>query len=182
MLENSATSKKLTGSIVVLVMLSVALCVTTFALVYSMISVNNNIFRTGSVSINLNDGKPVIEEHELAFAPGMTVQKEFFIENNSTGSVYYKIYFDNVEGGLADVLEITVADGDQILYRGTARELSRQGVQAAADELAIGERRALTVAFVFPEHAGNMAQNQILKFDLCADAVQTKNNPDRLFD
>lgn len=182
MSENHATSKKLTAGLILLVVLSSALCLTTFALVYSTISVENNIFKTGSIQINLNDGKPVIEEQEFRFEPSMTVEKEFFIENNSTWSVYYKIYFGNVEGGLADVLQITVSDGDKILYQGTANELSRAGVLAADDELAIGERRTLTVSFTFPEGAGNAAQDQILKFDLCADAVQTKNNPDRLFD
>ena len=83
---------------------------------------------------------------------------------------------------MADVLQITVSNGDKILYQGTANELSRADVLAADDELAIGERRTLTVSFTFPEGAGNAAQDQILKFDLCADAVQTKNNPDRLFD
>ena len=27
-------------------------------------------------------------------------------------SVYYRLYLDNVSGGLADMLEITVTDGD----------------------------------------------------------------------
>lgn len=176
------TTKKLMAGIVILIILSVALCTTTFALVYSMVSVDNNLFGTGSVNINLNDEKPVIEEREFQFEPGMTVQKEFFIENNSTWGVYYKIYFDHVEGGLADVLEITISDGEKVLYQGTANELNRDSVLAADDELAIGERRTLTVTFEFPESAGNAVQDQVLTFDLCADAVQTKNNPDRLFD
>ena len=83
MSENHATSKKLTAGLILLVVLSSALCLTTFALVYSTISVENNIFKTGSIQINLNDGKPVIEEQEFRFEPSMTVEKEFFIENNS---------------------------------------------------------------------------------------------------
>ena len=176
------TSKRLTIGIITLILLSLSLCITTVALVYAMISVDNNIFKTGSVKINVNDGRPVIEEHELAFAPGMTVSKDFFIQNDSSTSVYYKIYFDNVTGDLADVLEITIARGDKILYRGTASTLSKNNVSAADDELAIGERRTFTVSFAFSENADNTAQNQILSFDLCADAVQTKNNPDRSFD
>ena len=61
MSENNVTSKKLTAGIIILIILSIALCITTFALVYSTISVENNIFKTGSIQINLNDGKPVIE-------------------------------------------------------------------------------------------------------------------------
>ena len=108
MKDNSKTAKKLTGSIIAVVVLALCLCVTTFALVWATISVDNNLFHTGPVEIILNDGKPVIEEHEFLFEPGMMVKKDFFIENKSTRDVYYKLYFDNVGGGLADVLQITV--------------------------------------------------------------------------
>ena len=182
MRDNSKTAKRLTGSIIAVVVLALCLCVTTFALVWATVSVDNNLFHTGLVKINLNDGKPVIEEHEFLFEPGMTVKKDFFIENQSTADVYYKLCFDNVEGGLADVLEITVADGDRTLYQGTAAELNREAVGAADDILRLKERRELTVYFHFPEGAGNSAQNLTLTFDIFADAVQTKNNPNKLFD
>lgn len=180
--DNSKTAKKLTGSIIAVVVLALCLCVTTFALVWTTVSVDNNLFHTGTVKINLNDGKPVIEEHEFLFEPGMTVKKDFFLENESTWDVYYKLYFDNVNGGLADVLEITVQDGDRTLYQGTAAELNRTDVGTANDILRLNERRELTVCFHFPEEAGNSAQNLTLTFDMCADAVQTKNNPNKLFD
>ncbi len=179
--DNSKTAKKLTGSIIAVVVLALCLCITTFALVWATVSVDNNLFHTGTVKINLNDGKPVIEEHEFLFEPGMTVKKDFFIENESTCDVYYKLYFDNVNGGLADVLQITVKDGDRTLYQGTAAELNRTEVTAADDVLKIKERRELTVYFYFPADAANSTQNLTLTFDLCADAVQTKNNPNKLF-
>ena len=176
------TAKKLTGSIVTVVLLAICLCITTFALVWATVSVDNNLFHTGTVKINLNDGKPVIEEHGFLFEPGMTVKKDFFIENNATWDVYYKIYFDNVEGDLADVLEITIKDGDRVLYSGKATHLNRYGVRAADDTLKLKERRDLSVYFHYPESADNSTQNLTLSFDLCADAVQTKNNPNKLFD
>lgn len=182
MRDNSKTAKRLTGSIIAVVVLALCLCVTTFALVWATVSVDNNLFHTGLVKINLNDGKPVIEEHEFLFEPGMSVKKEVFLENESTADVYYRLYFDNVEGGLADVLEITVGDGERTLYHGTAAELNREAVGAADDILRLNERRELTVRFCFPEEAGNSAQNLSLTFDMCADAVQTKNNPNKLFD
>lgn len=178
--KNNPT-KKLTMGVAVIILLILCLCITTFAIVYSTVSVDNNLFNTGSVNINLNDGKPVIEEHEFLFEPGMTVKKDFFIENNSTWDVYYKIYFDNVEGGLADVIEVTVKDGDRVLYSGCAAQLTHNNVQAADDTLRLQERRSLTVYFHYPESAENRTQNLTLSFDLCADAVQTKNNPNKLF-
>ena len=179
-MKRDQASKRLFAGIALLVALSLCLCITTVALTYSIISVNNNIFKTGYVSINLNDGKPVIEDNEFIFEPGMTVEKEFFIKNNSTWNVYYKLYFVNVEGVLADQLKITISKEDKVLYSGLATELD-SSVLAADDELAIGEKRMLKVTFKFPETAGNGAQGQELKFDLRADAVQTKNNPERLF-
>ena len=162
--------------------LALCLTITTFALVYATVSVDNNLFHTGEVKINLNDGNPVIYEHEFLFEPGMTVKKDFFIENESTWAVYYKIYFDDIEGGLANVLDVTVTDGEKVLYSGKVNDLTRHNVTAADDTLEIGQRRNLTVFFHFPEAAGNEAQNLRLSFTLCAEATQTKNNPYRLFD
>lgn len=181
MSDKRTTRNKLTGSLITVVVLAVCLCITTFALVWEMLSVENNLFHTGNVQINLNDGKPVIKEHEFLFEPGMTVKKDFFIENESSGDVYYKLYCNHVSGGLADVLEITVRDGEKTLYQGTASSLTRAAAGAADDILRINERRELSVYFHFPAEAGNSAQAFDLTFDLCADAVQTKNNPQRLF-
>ena len=180
-MPETKTAKKLTGGIIAIVILAICLCITTFALVYATVSVENNLFRTGKVKINLNDGEPVIQEHEFLFEPGMTVIKDFFIENESTWDVYYKIYLDDVSGGLADVLEVTIKDGDKELYSGTANELTRQNVIAADDTLKIGQRRDLTVVFHYPESSGNDTQNLDLTFTMCTEATQTKNNPNKLF-
>ena len=179
--KKSKTVKKLTGSVIAVVILSICLCITTFALVYSTVAVENNLFHTGTVKINLNNGKPVIEEHEFLFEPGMTVEKEFFIENQSTWDVYYKLYFQDIEGGLADVLEVSVRDGERILFSGKATDLTKDKVGAVDDILKLNERRNLTVSFHFPEEAGNAAQHLYLTFTMGADAVQTKNNPKKLF-
>ena len=180
-MTKTKTTKKLTGGIVTIIVLAVCLGVTTVALVRAMVSVDNNLFHTGSVKINLNDGKPVIQEHEFLFEPGMTVKKDFFIENESTWDVYYRIYLDNVSGGLADVITVTIKDGEEILYFGTADKLTRQNAAAADDTLRIGQRRDLTVYFYFPKERGNDAQGLDLTFTMCAEATQTKNNPNKLF-
>ena len=176
------TGKKLTFSIAAAIALAVSLCITTYALFYATVTVEGNYFRTGSVSIDLNGGKHVIEAHEYLFEPGMTVEKPFYIENRSTWAVYYRIYFANIEGGLADVLDITILDGDKVLFAGKASALIRENVAAADDLLLIGERRDLTIRFHYPEDSTNETRNWELKFDLCADAEQEKNNPGRAFD
>lgn len=179
--NNNSTAKKLTGYIISVIILAVCLCITTIAIVLASVSVKNSFFQTGSIKINLNDGRSLIGENDYLFEPGMTVEKEFFIENKSTFEVYYKLYFNNVSGSLADVMEITIKDGDKVLYHGTPAELNRQDTAAADDSLRVNERRELTVLFHFPEEAGNAVQSKTLTFDFCADAVQTKNNPEKQF-
>ena len=48
--------------------------------------------------------------------------------------------------------------------------------------MGVGEKVWLTAVFHLSEDAGNAAQEKALCFELCADAVQTRNNPDKLFD
>lgn len=184
MKTKSNTSKKLTAGIATLVILLVCLCVTTYALVMVSVSVSGNYFQTGTVKINLNNSQPIISEHEFLFEPGMTVKKDFFVENMSTDSVYYRLYFEDISGGLADILEITITDGhnqDKVLYSGLITELTRDLVGAADDTLLLAERRDLSIYFHFPRGSGNDAQNLTLSFDMCAEAVQTRNNTAKTF-
>ena len=87
MSEKNKTAKKLTASVVAVIILAVCLCITTFALVYSTVAVDNNLFQTGEIKIDLNGGQPVITEHEYLFEPCMTVEKPFYIENQGTWDV-----------------------------------------------------------------------------------------------
>lgn len=175
------TGRRLFAAMAGIVLLLSCLCITTYALVMLSVSIDDNTFTTGTVKINLNDGNPVIREDEYLFEPGMTVSKTFFVENESTGSVYYKLYFTDVRGDLGDILQVTIRDGDQLLLSGTPNSLSRSAAPMA-EELAVGQRRDLTVTFHYPESAGNQTQQKTLSFRLTAEAVQTKNNPQQEFD
>lgn len=112
----------------------------------------------------------------------MTVEKGFFLENQSTWDVYYKLYFDDMEGGLSGILDVTIRSGDTVLFQGKAAALTKETVGAADDILKLNERRELTLSFHYPEEGGNSGQSLYFSFALKADAVQTKNNPNRLFD
>ena len=155
------------------IVLAVLLYVLAFMLFYTI----------EPVSINLNGGKSVIEVQDIPFMPGMTVEKPFYIGNEGSQSVYYKIYFDCVSGKLADVMEVTVLNGSTVLYEGTAESLTRDSVKAVDDILLSGERRYLTVKFHLPEDATFSGGKSVdMKFEFCVDAVRTKNNPDRSFE
>lgn len=181
MSETNKTARKLTGGVVTVILLLLCLGITTFALVYSMLRVDDNLFQTGIVKLNLNDGEPVIKEDEFLFEPGMRVQKTFFLKNESSCDVYYKLYFENVEGKLGDILDVTIKDQDETLYQGKLSSLTKEAVGPADDILKLQEQREFTILFYFPKETGNEAQNLGVSFDLSADAVQTKNNPERKF-
>lgn len=182
MAEKNPTARKLRRGIFAIVALSLCLFITSCALVWATITVDNNLYSTGAVRINLNDGKPVIEERDFIFEPGMTVEKSFFLENQGSCDVWYRIYFSNVNGGLSEVLNVEISNAEKALFTGRLEELTRDKVSAADDVLLLNERKQLTIRFTLPGDAGNNVQNQSLSFDIAAEAVQTKNNPDRLFD
>lgn len=179
--ESNRTIRRLMIALAVVVILAICLCVTTFALLYSMVTIDENVFSTGTVKINLNDEKPIIEADEFLFEPGMTVRKKFFIENESTDDVYYKIYFGNIDGALADVLDVTISyiNGGKVLYYGKARNLTVDN--SKSDVLYEDERRELYATFHFPKESRNDMQNAFLQFDMYATATQMRNNPKREF-
>lgn len=173
-------TKKMSISITVLVMLIVGLVTISFGLAYTIIKMENSSFQTGSIAIDLNNGEPVITADEFLFEPGMTVEKPFYIQNNGTWAVYYKLYFEQVDGSLGDVLDVTVIDNNgTTLLTGKLAAITRENAPSLEDVLEAGERRDLTIRFHFPEEAGNAMQSASLSFDLSAIAVQTKNNPDK---
>ena len=91
--DNSKTAKKLTGSIIAVIVLAICLCITTFALVWATVSVDNNLFHTGTVKINLNDGKPVIAPMgQPSGAIIKSIGENLNVMTLGDGTV---IYFDN---------------------------------------------------------------------------------------
>lgn len=180
--EYNRTGRRLTAHVLMVLALLICLGITTYALLIVSVSMPDNFFQTGSMELNLNDGKPVIEEYEFMFEPGMTVAKTFFVENKGTDSGFYRLYLRGVSGGLKDVLEVTLCDGEETLYRGTAEDFIKENVKTAEYALEAGERRYLEIIFHFPEEQGNTAQGRTLSFEICGELVQEKNNPDRLFE
>ncbi|MBQ8636456.1 MAG: hypothetical protein IJ423_00475 [Clostridia bacterium] len=174
--------RKLQINIVTLLLLCIGLCIASFAIAYVTISydVKNNYFHTGVIDIDLNGDKPIIgydeEDKNLYFAPGTTVTKEFYIRNNGSGDVFYKLYFEGIEGDLADVLEIEIYKKDPqktVLLEGTIKNSELK----IADELKAGHTQNLFAQFHWPESADDdRYKGGVLKFDISALAVQTKNN------
>lgn len=173
--------KKLTVMIVTVVLLSIGLTLTSFALATSIAQVRNNRFAMSmGVELTINDGKPVVDVTNMVFAPGETYQSEFPIANLGTFDVWYRVYFTDVEGVLKDYITVTIKEADgTVLCKGTMSELGSNKV--AVSSLAAGEKKTLTIEFYFSSEAGNTAQGQSVSFNITANATQKQNNPDKDF-
>lgn len=172
----------LTTSIVTIIILAACLCVTSFVLIHATLTSRGNLFSTGTVKINLNGGETILREDEFLMDSGMGIEKDFYVENLSDCGVWYRLYFEHVEGELSQYLDVKILDQETILASGKMFELTREKVSAYDQPLESGEKKILTLSLQLPEDVGNEAMGQFLIFDFGIEAVQTRNNPDKKFD
>ena len=180
--RSNQTKKRAVTSIIAIIVLVCMLVVTTYALIASFVSVDNNLFQTERVEIELNGGKTVFDGADMNVEPGHALIREFTVENKGTADVHVRLYLENVQGPLQEVLTFAIYDGDQLLFRGTADELTRESPCVSDSPLKVGESRTLTAIVTMDASAGNVYQNGGITFDMTADAVQSKNNPDKSFE
>ena len=173
--------KKLTVMIVTVVLLSLGLAITSFALASCIAQVRNNRFAMSmGVELAINDGQPVVDVTDMVYEPGGTYVSEFSIANLGTFDVWYRVYFTDVNGALKDYITVTIKEADgTVLCKGTMSELSSDKV--AVSSLAAGEKKTLTIEFYFSSEAGNAAQGQSVSFNITANATQKQNNPNKDF-
>lgn len=186
MMRNMIKNKRLQINVVTLLLLCIGLCITSFAISYTMIryEVENNYFQTGKIDIDLNGGAPIIPADKWLLEPGMTIEEDFTITNNGGWKVFYKLYFEEVSGKLGDVLEIKIykkGSPEIVLLSGKISELIDADRLNIASEIEKGETQTLTARFHFPEDAGDEYKGETLEFDMSAIAVQTKNNKNKEF-
>ena len=173
--------RKLNIMIVTVVLLSLGLTVTSFALASSIALVRNIRFTMSmGVELTINDGKPVVDVTDMVYEPGGTYVSEFPIANLGTFDVWYRVFFTDVNGALKDYITVTIKEADgTVLCKGTMSELSSDKV--AVSSLAAGEKKTLTIEFYFSSEAGNAAQGQSVSFNITANATQKQNNPNKDF-
>lgn len=162
----SKTADRIRKSLVVIIILTICLCLLTVFTAYAG-------YHEQSHSINLNDGIPVVEEYEYTFKPGMTIEKEFFIENPTGEALYYRLYFENLEGELKDYLEVTISDGKKTILKGRMKDLTKSTSPLAGNYLNSHEKKTLKMALYLSKTTDNKAQSTSIEFDLKATAVWT---------
>ena len=147
----------------------------TFVIKVAGLDADTVVISTADVSININDGAPILSQYEYDNWSG--VVEEFSITNDSTVSVYARLYLNNVSGSLADSVTVSVYDGDTnfgaVWNKGAGGRLFVE----LPNVLRIYERNDLTV--VFSVESGAHGEMQ---FELACDIVQTTNNPEHIYD
>lgn len=179
--ESERTGRKLALHLTVIALLLAMLTVTTWALVSSLVSVENNLFEMGTVCISLNDGQRVFDGSDMNVEPGHSLVRTFTVANTGTARAYYRLYLENITGTLKEALHFEIYDGQQLLFQGTAAELCQENPCQGGEPLEPGEVRVLTAVVKMEESAGNVFQDGGITFDMTAEAVQSKNNPQALF-
>ena len=169
-------NKKLQINVITLILLCLGLCITSFAMAMTIsYTIRDNYFKTGIIKVNLNDGNAIIDEDDPLFAPGMTVTKPFFIKNESSEAIYYKLNFTSVSGELSKVIVVTILDENDIeLESGTLHEFENN--KELVGSLSRSEKQDLKARFYFPESKGNEYKDKSVEFKMSAIAVQAKNN------
>ena len=157
------------------------LAVTSYAIIraYAQLS-GNKVTMSEGIELNINDGKPIINDSEIFYEPGGTYKKEFTVENLGTMDVWYRVYPTDVQGALKDYITVTVKQQDGvILYQGGMSDASYN--KAIAASLSAGEKKTLYLELYFASGADNSAQAQSVSFDVTVNATQKQNNPDKDF-
>ena len=179
--KSKGTKKRIYISIAAAAVMFVMLAVTTYSLILSLLSVEDNLFETAQVQLELNNGQTVFNGDDMNIEPGHSIVRDFTVENKSTVEVYYRLYLENVSGPLRDTLTFEIYDGSTLLFSGRADDMTRESPCVDSNPLAAGEVRTLTAVVKMSESASSEYQTASVSFDISADAVQARNNPDRLF-
>lgn len=157
-------SDHITNHLFFIVALVFLLCLVTIRIAYADL-------KGANYSINLNDGKPVIDEENFEFFPGVTVERDFFIENMGDKALYYKLFFSNIEGNLGEYLEIKITEDGKTVIEGKLTDYQKSNKNILKRRLEAYEKKKLHITFSLPTDVENAAKDETVEFDLKALAV-----------
>ncbi len=160
-------ANELKNRLFIIIMLTLCLWIFIFSYSYATLD-------TGTHKLNLNDGKPVVEE--LNFAPGTIIEREFFVENISDQTIDFRLYFDELEGNLKDVLNFKIKDNAVVLIEGKMTDFTKKSFSQKKFTLKAHEKKTYTIEFYFDKHANNEYQNATIEFDIKAIGTWRSKN------
>ena len=170
--------KKLIALIVVVVLLVCALCVTTYALVNSVVAIKNNKFSMSmGVALEVNNGDSILGVNDIVFEPGATYTTEFPVSNLGTYDIWYRVYFTDVGGKLKDYITVTIKevkeDGELVLAKAKMSEFTADKVLTS--DIVAGKEKNVSIEFYFSPELDE--QGGEVSFSIKVDATQKPNNP-----
>lgn len=199
-MKSNAIYKKLVIRIALVVVLIIAMTITTYAYISATLVVANNTFKTGQVDIEIGfynpttgnyDGTSVFfgEKASTLMEPGGTYTTAFAITDYSTDptGIFYKLYFDIIaDNGLGSIVEVTIVDidnnvtvADGVKITDLTSELVATNHYDSTYDIATGTYATTVhkyaITFHYPENEGNEGMDKTLSFRLMAEAVQSKN-------
>ena len=181
-MTNTKTQGKAWLSMILVVLLFLMWAFSTWAVLSSFISQNGNVFETARVKIVLNEGVRIFDEKDFQMEPGATMVKPITIRNESTVPVYYRLYFENIDGALQEALHFKIYDGDELVYSTKMKNFTVDAPFICGKSLEVGEVKELTAHVTMDPVTGNYYQNAGVTFDVVAQATQVKNNPNMEFE
>ncbi len=155
--------RKLVFATVASVVLVLGLAVTSVALARA-----SAFSESANVKIHLDNDAPLICIEDGSFAPGSKVIRNFEVKNTGRSMLSYRLYFDNVEGALGDIVQVIIKDGDQVLYQGTINQLNKYDNRNVGKMLTKNDPHELTAEFYYPPDQPMLEPGMGVTFDLCA--------------
>lgn len=168
----------LTAAAVIIVLLGILLSYVIFSV--NVVSEKKVRLSQGSFDIVLNDSKPVLGD-EILFEPGMTIRKDFTLENKGTTSSFYKIYFSELPQEVAELINVSILDGTQTLASSTLFEMTKETANIMNDNLLAGEKEVFTLCLELTQEIENVEQGMEYVLDMFVEAAQRDNNPEAEF-
>jgi hypothetical protein len=154
----------------------------TFCLVLYILILLLHFINIKKGTINLNDGKPVINANMQYVEAGVPIEETFFLENNHLGNVYYQFSVADVRGELAPFIDVTIMpkNSQKPLFSGKLQALMGDG-HTETDILYYKERRNFTISMTLDKGMTEEMEAKELYFSLVVKTVQARFNPDREF-
>ena len=169
---------KLILLIVTVVLLICGLTLTSFALVDSIVRVQNNSFSMSmGVVMKVNNDWP-ININDIIFEPGETRTCEFPISNLGTFDIWYRVYFTEVSGDLQDDITVTIREKNgQVLGKATMGKLTSDNVTTSFISSVDGiNEKIICIDFYFSPDVEKQGGDDVT-FNIKVDATQKPNNP-----
>lgn len=175
----NATGFKLVMNTVMMALLSIILSILSLFMHFSPIAGETASFDSAAVDIDLNGGNKIFDNACAVLVPGEEVRRNFTITNSGNVAVWYRLIVSDADGPLADHATIAYYDGGSLLYEESVK--GSAAVDGYIGSMTPGQQLHLTAVLKLTGSDILTMRTSYMTFDITAQAVQLRNNPNRDF-